>query len=326
VKDRHDYLPFGEEIGLTGTANVSGRSSIGQQDYKVGDARQKFTGYERDNETELDYAQARYYSSTQGRFTSVDPLMASGSTGNPQSWNRYAYSYNNPLRFTDPTGLVPGDFYNLDGNKIGTDGKNDGKIYIVYDKDKAKEVKATQGNYKGTVDSAITISSVEVITAIGKAVTDSNNPTSDDPKGKFHEQGLEWKTVDGKTQISTFTGPYSPDPLNGAEVVISTNEATEGTAHVHPAGEVTITDKSQRNDSMGTTVYGGAGKPQQSSAFVQIPSPQDVSSASPTRTNIVVGARDKTVYFYGPENVNKTDCRCITKMSLNNFLKIGKQK
>ncbi len=39
--------------------------------------RQKFTSYERDGETQLDYAQARYFSSQQGRFTSVDPLPAS---------------------------------------------------------------------------------------------------------------------------------------------------------------------------------------------------------------------------------------------------------
>ena len=34
--------------------------------------RQKFTSKERDNETGLDYFLARYYSSTQGRFTSPD--------------------------------------------------------------------------------------------------------------------------------------------------------------------------------------------------------------------------------------------------------------
>ncbi|MGH9966712.1 MAG: RHS repeat-associated core domain-containing protein [Pyrinomonadaceae bacterium] len=54
----------------------------------------------------MDFAQARYYSNTQGRFTSVDPLMASASSGNPQSWNRYAYVGNDPLNATDPSGMI----------------------------------------------------------------------------------------------------------------------------------------------------------------------------------------------------------------------------
>ncbi len=64
---RHDYLPFGEEL-LSG---IGGRSpSLG---YGTGDGvRPQFTQKERDNETGLDYFLARYYSSTQGRFTSPD--------------------------------------------------------------------------------------------------------------------------------------------------------------------------------------------------------------------------------------------------------------
>src|ERR1041385_8803811 len=31
------------------------------------------------------------YASTQGRFTSVDPLLASAKRRNPQTWNRYTY-------------------------------------------------------------------------------------------------------------------------------------------------------------------------------------------------------------------------------------------
>ncbi len=68
-------------------------------------ARQKFTQKERDNETGLDYFINRYYSSVQGRFTSVDPLMASCRAFRPQTWNRYAYVLNNPLRLIDPNGL-----------------------------------------------------------------------------------------------------------------------------------------------------------------------------------------------------------------------------
>lgn len=97
---RHDYLPFGEEVG----AGIGGRTT--GQGYSGNDGvRQKFTGYERDVETGLDFAQARYFSSVQGRFTSVDPLMSSGTVYDPQTWNRYSYAINNPLKWTDPDGL-----------------------------------------------------------------------------------------------------------------------------------------------------------------------------------------------------------------------------
>src|SRR6187401_2037306 len=65
----------------------------------------KFTGKERDVETGLDFFKARYMSSAQGRFASPDPLLNSGHQSNPQTWNRYVYTLNNPLRYTDPDGL-----------------------------------------------------------------------------------------------------------------------------------------------------------------------------------------------------------------------------
>jgi RHS repeat-associated protein len=95
---RHDYLPFGEELNIGLRTPLLG--------YSVGDSiRQQFTSYERDIETTLDFAKARYYSGFQGRFTSVDPLMASANTGNPQTLNRYIYTINRPLSLIDPTGM-----------------------------------------------------------------------------------------------------------------------------------------------------------------------------------------------------------------------------
>lgn len=93
---RHDYLPFGEEVG----ANVGGRTA--EQGYTADSVRQKFTGKEGDNETSLVYFGARYYNSTSGRFTSVDPR--SGEVERPQSWNGYAYTVNNPVNRIDPDG------------------------------------------------------------------------------------------------------------------------------------------------------------------------------------------------------------------------------
>src|SRR6266404_2418255 len=52
----------------------------------------KFTGKERDAESNLDNFGARYDSSSLGRFMSPDPLLSSGRLGNPQTWNRYAYA------------------------------------------------------------------------------------------------------------------------------------------------------------------------------------------------------------------------------------------
>ncbi len=92
-----DYLPFGEQM-------VQGMGSRGACYASANEPRVKFTGKERDAETGLDYFGARYFSGAQGRFTSPDPVA--GSIFNPQSLNLYAYAWNNPLRYTDPTGMV----------------------------------------------------------------------------------------------------------------------------------------------------------------------------------------------------------------------------
>jgi RHS repeat-associated protein len=118
---RHDYLPFGEELG----AGIGGRTSA--QGYAEDGVRQKFTRKERDAETRLDYFIARYYSSALGRFTSPDEFSggpdevfgfveAAGRNPTlyadpelPQSLNKYQYAYNNPLAYVDPDGHAVDD-------------------------------------------------------------------------------------------------------------------------------------------------------------------------------------------------------------------------
>ena len=64
------------------------------------------TGKERDSESGNDYFGARYYASTMGRFLSPDPSgLVYADPKNPQSLNLYANVLNNPLKYTDPTGL-----------------------------------------------------------------------------------------------------------------------------------------------------------------------------------------------------------------------------
>lgn len=104
VISRHDYRAFGDEV-VVGTA-----ARTTEQGYsKTDDIRKQYTGYERDVESGLDFAQARYYNSMHGRFTSVDPLTASATIRNPQTFNRYSYVINSPYKFVDPLGLQLSD-------------------------------------------------------------------------------------------------------------------------------------------------------------------------------------------------------------------------
>ncbi|HWY23089.1 MAG TPA: RHS repeat-associated core domain-containing protein [Candidatus Acidoferrum sp.] len=114
-----DYYPYG------GVQNDY--CALVQQHYK-------FTGKERDSESNLDYFGARHYASTMGRFMSPDRYNAmlirqnmeaaglpsdaaqsffDGYLENPQSWNQYSYVRNNPLTLVDPTGAAPVDGHHL---------------------------------------------------------------------------------------------------------------------------------------------------------------------------------------------------------------------
>lgn len=60
-----------------------------------------FLGKPTDSST-LTQVGARYYDGSIGAFVSVDPIM---DLNDPQQWNGYAYSNNNPTTWSDPTGL-----------------------------------------------------------------------------------------------------------------------------------------------------------------------------------------------------------------------------
>ena len=103
VLSRHDYLPFGEEIGT----DRGNRSAITGYTASLADGpAQKFTGKERDGESGLDYFGARYFRGAGGRFTSVDPIWVTKERMlDPQRLNLFAYGRNNPLLYVDLFGM-----------------------------------------------------------------------------------------------------------------------------------------------------------------------------------------------------------------------------
>ena len=63
-----------------------------------------YTGYQYDPVSELYFAQARYYDPISGRFNSKDLLH--GLLDKSETLNRYTYCLGNPVKHTDPSGLV----------------------------------------------------------------------------------------------------------------------------------------------------------------------------------------------------------------------------
>ncbi|WP_121100941.1 RHS repeat-associated core domain-containing protein [Litorimonas taeanensis] len=60
-----------------------------------------FTGHIKDAATDLNYMQARYYDPVMGRFLSIDPITFLDKPY-PGQFNRYAYTWNDPINATDP--------------------------------------------------------------------------------------------------------------------------------------------------------------------------------------------------------------------------------
>jgi RHS repeat-associated protein len=121
---RRDFMPFGEDLGAGqfGRTTAQGCEASGTPS----NPREKFATYERDDETGLDFAQARYYQNRLGRFTTPDEftggptelfVLGNGDgekqalpyaeIANPQTLNKYQYCLNNPLRYADSNGHQP---------------------------------------------------------------------------------------------------------------------------------------------------------------------------------------------------------------------------
>ncbi len=92
------YEPFGTFlVQPTGTnPSVTDRGFTGQRSNNLSPA---WLG--------LVYMNARYYHPQLGRFVSPDTIVP--EPGEPQSYNRYSYSYNNPINYIDPSGRSPSD-------------------------------------------------------------------------------------------------------------------------------------------------------------------------------------------------------------------------
>ena len=203
VQGQH-FLPFGEEMPVEGGTNT-----------------RKFTGHERDAETGLDYMLARYYSAQLGRFLAVDPSRRSASRLNPQSWNRYSYSLNNPINFLDPDGQVvepvhTNTTYNVTGNSLsqvapqitkhsGFASLTTGNIEVKNVKSGGTVAKQADGSYTATL---------QVKSATVAVTTNTDTPNwVDSSKASSAAQG-EWNRF--SDAVNTHEGEHVAIDVQGA--------------------------------------------------------------------------------------------------------------
>jgi RHS repeat-associated protein len=111
--------PFGEAYAQAGTTDLN------------------FTGQNQDTVGGVYDFPSRELGAVSGRWPSPDPAgLAAVNPANPQSWNRYAYVQNDPLRLTDPRGLDC-IYYNGDGTAEVYYGDcasdNDSGVYVNCD-------------------------------------------------------------------------------------------------------------------------------------------------------------------------------------------------
>jgi RHS repeat-associated protein len=91
VVQQYGYSPFGRENYKNNTQAFS--------------LSNRYTGQTLDEDTGLYHYGARYYDPELGRFIQADSTIPDPEFS--QAYNRYAYCYNNPLKFNDPTGQNP---------------------------------------------------------------------------------------------------------------------------------------------------------------------------------------------------------------------------
>lgn len=113
VIEESNYYPFG--LKHSGYNTLVGNSA-----YKIG-----YNGKELQSEIQMyDYG-ARFYMPDIGRWTTIDPLAEFQRKINP-----YAYCYNNPVNFYDPTGMI-GEGTDPDPNKVYNAKKDIETVYLV---------------------------------------------------------------------------------------------------------------------------------------------------------------------------------------------------
>ena len=204
-------------------------NNVGQADFAL--TYRGFTGHEHYPEFKIINMNSRLYDPVIGRFFSPDNYVQIPEF--TQSFNRYSYCLNNPLKYKDPTGnkYELGEYRDEYGKYLGWDGKKDDNIFIVEDSKSIKTIKQNDKAGKTTDASSVKIKLETTLTELRESM---NVLTRTIDNGGFREE-VSVVTPDGKIH----RGEPGPVTMSGTATVgtpiVPGNNNT--LIHSHPTGE-----------------------------------------------------------------------------------------
>ena len=206
-------------------------------------AKYLFTGKELDQESELQYFEARYYDGVLGRFISVDPLYLGIESSensewselltNPQLLNIYSYTINNPLNHVDPSGKKLVKIVLTESQKKWVILNDEGSIkkqgFVVDEKfvpkveSLLKEMKSKNKNIQVLIYSAFRTSNLQ------KNMRETNSLAT--KKASAHEAGLALDFYVRETGKKTWK---KPGDIKGIEKIVKDLELRWGPDFIKP--------------------------------------------------------------------------------------------